>query len=74
MSDRSARDLVVWSRSGSKKLIPEAKDLIEELAAKGVRVHPVTCDVSNRDWVLQAMRDASSDGTVRGVFNYAVSY
>ncbi|KAF7868684.1 hypothetical protein EAF04_005214 [Stromatinia cepivora] len=74
MSDRGARDFVVWSRSGSKNLSPEAKALIDELAAKGVHVHPVTCDVSDREQVMQAIQDASYNGAVRGVFNFAVSY
>ena len=74
MSDRGARNLVVWSRSGPNNLSGEAKALIDELAAKGVRVQPVTCDVSNRDQVMRAVQDASSDRTVRGVLHFAVSY
>ncbi|KAL8791268.1 MAG: hypothetical protein Q9213_000225 [Squamulea squamosa] len=74
MSDRGARDLVVWSRSGPNNLSPEAKALIDELAAKCVRVQPVTCDVSNREQVMRAVQDASSDRTVRGVLHFAVSY
>lgn len=74
MSDRGARNLVVWSRSGPNKLSPEAKALIDELAAKGVRVQPITCDVSNREQVMRAVQDASSDRTVRGVLHFAVSY
>lgn len=38
MSDRGARDLVVWSRSGPRNLSPEAQTLIDELAAKRVHV------------------------------------
>lgn len=33
MSDRGARDLVVWSRSGPRNLSPEAQTLNDELAA-----------------------------------------
>lgn len=74
MSDRGARDLVVWSRNGPNNLSPEAKALIDELAAKSVRVRPVACDVSNREQVMRAMQDASSDRTVRGLLHFAVSY
>ncbi|OCK76857.1 ketoacyl-synt-domain-containing protein [Lepidopterella palustris CBS 459.81] len=74
MSDRGARNLAVWSRSGPNSLSTESKALIEELAAKGVVVRAITCDVSKRDQVLRAMEHASSDRPVRGVFNFAVSY
>ena len=74
MSDRGARNLVVWSRSGPNNLSPEAKALMDELAPKGVRVQPITCDVSNREQVMRAVQDASSDRTVRGVLHFAVSY
>ena len=74
MSDRGARNMVVWSRSGPNNLSAEANALIEELAAKRVRVQPVTCDVSDREQVMRAMQDASSDRTVRGVLHFAVSY
>lgn len=74
MSDRGARHLAVWSRSGPNNLSTESKALIEELAGKGVTVQAITCDVSKRDQVFRAMEYASSDRTVRGVFNFAVSY
>ncbi|KAF2194383.1 hypothetical protein K469DRAFT_744342 [Zopfia rhizophila CBS 207.26] len=63
MSDRGARDLVVWPRSGPNNLSPESKALIEELACKGVRVRPVTCDVSNRE------QDISFDKMTAEVFH-----
>jgi NADPH:quinone reductase-like Zn-dependent oxidoreductase/acyl carrier protein len=74
MSERGARDMVVWSRSGSKNVNAESSALIQDLARSGVSVRPVTCDVSNLEQVKQAVQDASSDRPVRGVFNYAVSY
>ena len=74
MSDRGARNLVVWSRSGPNNLSPEAQILIDELAAKRVRVQPVACDVSNHEQVIRAVQDAKSDRTVRGVLHFAVSY
>ncbi|KAJ4296346.1 hypothetical protein N0V90_006391 [Kalmusia sp. IMI 367209] len=74
MSDRGARHLAVWSRNGPNNLSPESKALIDELAAKGVNVQAITCDVSIRDQVIRAIQYASSDRTVRGVLNFAVSY
>lgn len=74
MCDRGARDLVVWSRSGASNLSPEAVALVDELAAQDVRVQPVACDVSKREQVMRAVQDVSSDLTVRGVLNFAVSY
>ena len=74
MSDRGAQNLVVWSRSGPNNLSHEAQMLIDELAARAVRVQPVACDVSNQEQVKRAVQDASSDRTVRGVLHFAVSY
>ncbi|KAI2818138.1 hypothetical protein CBS115989_5450 [Aspergillus niger] len=76
MSSRGARDMEVWSRRGASNLAPEAQRMITELAAQGIRVQPVACDVTNRDAVLHTMRSAHVDPTrpVRGVFHFAVSY
>ncbi|PYI09473.1 hypothetical protein BO78DRAFT_415749 [Aspergillus sclerotiicarbonarius CBS 121057] len=76
MSSRGARDLEIWSRHGATNLAPEAQCLITELAAQGVQVHPVACDVTNRDAVLHAMQAAHADPNhpVRGIFHFAVSY
>lgn len=74
MCDRGARDLLVWSRRGASNLSREAVNLIHELADQGVRVKPIACDVSKREQVMRAVQDATSDATVRGVFNFAVSY
>ena len=72
MSDRGARDLVIWSRSGAKSMSPEAAALIDEMAGKGVHVQPVACDVSDGEQVARAMAEAGAG--VRGVLNYAVEY
>jgi acyl transferase domain-containing protein/NADPH:quinone reductase-like Zn-dependent oxidoreductase/NADP-dependent 3-hydroxy acid dehydrogenase YdfG/acyl carrier protein len=74
MASRGARDLVIWSRRGLNNMASEAESLIEEMAAQGVRVQPVACDVSNREQVLRGVQEANSQGTLRGVFNFAVSY
>lgn len=69
-----AQDLIVWSRSGSSTLSREVLALIDELKAQGVGLRTVSCDVSDRHQVMRAMRQASSGRSVRGVFNFAVSY
>lgn len=74
MVGRGARDIIVWSRSGATNLSREAAALIEELKLQDVSVRAVACDVSDRDQVMRAMDEANSDTTVRGVFNFAVSY
>lgn len=74
MVDRGAQDLIVWSRSGSKNLSGQAVALVAELKAQGVSLAAVACDVSDRNQVMRAMDEASSGRTVRGVFNFAVSY
>lgn len=74
MANRGVRDFVVWSRRGPNYVPPEAESLIEELAAQGVSVQLVACDVSNREQVLEGVKEANSLGNLRGVFNYAVSY
>ncbi|KAJ6151653.1 hypothetical protein N7470_007250 [Penicillium chermesinum] len=74
MASRGARDLVIWSRRGPNNMASEAEGLIKEMAAQGVRVQPVACDVSNREQVLRGVQEANSQGTLRGVFNFAVSY
>lgn len=74
MVGRGARDIIVWSRSGATNLSREAAALVDELKPQGVSVRAVACDVSDRDQVMRAMGEASSGTTVRGVFNFAVSY
>lgn len=74
MVGRGARDIIVWSRSGATNLSREAAALIDELKLQGVSVRAVACDVSDRDQVMRAMAEANSGPTVRGVFNFAVSY
>lgn len=74
MVGRGARDIIVWSRSGATSLPREAVALIDELSLQGVSVRAVACDVSDRDQVMRAMGEVSSDKEVRGVFNFAVSY
>ena len=72
MSDRGAQDLLVLSRRGASS--PEAQRLIETLAARGVSVRPVRCDVSDRKQVIRVIDEASSDRPIKGVVHSAVSY
>ena len=72
MCDRGAQDLVVLSRRSAKA--PEAQILVDNLAARGVSVRTVRCDVSKREQVMRAIKEASSDRPVKGVIHSAVSY
>ena len=72
MGDRGARDVVVLSRRGTST--PEAWSLVEAMAERGVHVHPVACDLSNKEKVVQAIEQASSRRPVKGVVHSAVSY
>ncbi|KAI1132296.1 polyketide synthase [Nemania abortiva] len=74
MAERGARNLIIWSRSGSNGLTSHAKSLRRDMAAKGISIQLVTCDVSDREQVNRAVQEAASKSTVRGVFNFAVSY
>lgn len=74
MTERGARNLIIWSRSGAKGLASHSMALYDDMVAKGVSIELVACDVSDKKQVGQAMEDAVSKGTVRGVFNFAVSY
>ncbi|MCJ1431695.1 hypothetical protein MMC27_001050 [Xylographa pallens] len=72
MCERGAQDLVVLSRRGASA--PEAQTLIETLAARGISVRPVRCDVSNREQVMRVIEKASSDRQIKGIIHAAVSY
>ncbi|KAK2764515.1 Type I Iterative PKS [Arachnomyces sp. PD_36] len=72
MSDRGARHVTVLSRRGSGS--PEAQTLIESLAARGVTVQPVVCDVSKQEQVARAVKEASLYRPVKGIVHTAVSY
>ncbi|KAF2806012.1 polyketide synthase [Mytilinidion resinicola] len=72
MGDRGARDLVVLSRRGASA--PEAQTLVDAMAERGVRLHPVACDLSSREQVVGAIEQASARRPVKGVVHCAVSY
>ena len=72
MCDRGAQDLVILSRRGASA--PEAQTFVNTLAARGVSVRPVRCDVSKREQVMLAITEASSDRPIKGIIHSAVSY
>ncbi|KAJ8115851.1 hypothetical protein ONZ43_g4571 [Nemania bipapillata] len=74
MVERGARTLIIWSRSGARGLDSHGIALHDEMRIGGVSLELVACDVSDTDQVNLAMQEATSKGTVRGVFNFAVSY
>ncbi|RYP70067.1 hypothetical protein DL771_005684 [Monosporascus sp. 5C6A] len=73
MGSRGARHLVVLSRSGASTA--EAKILIKDLAARGVSVRSMVCDVGVRGQVVQAVRDISSSAQwpIKGLIHAAMS-
>lgn len=72
MSSRGAREMVVLSRRGPQT--PEAQTLVDTLSKRGVRVHPVACDLASQERVIEALKEASSIRPVKGVVHCAVSY
>ncbi|RYP04424.1 hypothetical protein DL765_010200 [Monosporascus sp. GIB2] len=59
--DRGARDFIILFRRGKSGASEEVLDLIGSLAARDISLRPVACDVSNREQVMSAIKDASSD-------------
>lgn len=72
MGSRGAQEIVVLSRRGPHT--PDAQTLVDVLAKRGVRVHPVACDLSSSEQVAQAIKEASSIQPVKGIVHCAVSY
>ncbi|KAK4654427.1 Type I Iterative PKS [Podospora pseudocomata] len=72
MVSRGARDFVILSRRGINT--PAAKLLVKDLESQGVRVEAAVCDVSKRENVVKAVRNAASgDRAVKGVIHAAMS-
>ncbi|KAI9752218.1 MAG: Type I Iterative PKS [Chaenotheca gracillima] len=72
MGDRGARELVVLSRRGGSD--PAAQTLVEAMAARGMTVRPVACDLGSREQVVGAIAQADAVRPVKGVVHCAVSY
>ncbi|KAJ5152586.1 uncharacterized protein N7482_009064 [Penicillium canariense] len=72
MGSRGAQEIVVLSRRGPHA--PDAQTLVNALAKRGVRVHPVACDLSSSEQVVRAIKEASSILPVKGIVHCAVSY
>ncbi|CAG8942939.1 unnamed protein product [Penicillium salamii] len=58
LADRGARHLLLLSRSGGKTV--KARDIIQSLEERGVKVLAPMCDVSNRASVEDALRECRS--------------
>ncbi|KAF1950441.1 ketoacyl-synt-domain-containing protein [Byssothecium circinans] len=69
---RGARHLTVWSRSGPSA--PQAIKMVEDMRLAGVEMHVKKCDVTSREQVEEAMREASARHPVKGILNTAVTY
>lgn len=72
MVERGARHLLVLSRSGASS--PESKSFIGRLAAKGVEIRPVICDVANNEAVSSIITSANATRAIKGIVHAAVSY
>lgn len=72
MGSRGAQEIVVLSRRGPHA--PDAQTLVDALSKRGVRVHPVACDLSSSEQVVRAINEASSIRPVKGIVHCAVSY
>ncbi|KAL9031280.1 MAG: hypothetical protein Q9196_000687 [Gyalolechia fulgens] len=72
MCDRGAQDIAILSRRGANS--PEAKMLVDTLAARGISIRPVRCDVSKREQVMRTIQEISADKPVKGIIHSAVSY
>ncbi|KAL5583932.1 hypothetical protein FOVSG1_015283 [Fusarium oxysporum f. sp. vasinfectum] len=71
MFDRGARGFLLLSRHGPNTR--EAKSLVQGLESAGARVITPICDVSDRERVLQVIREASSYRPIKGVIHAALS-
>ncbi|ROT40784.1 hypothetical protein SODALDRAFT_396446 [Sodiomyces alkalinus F11] len=70
MADRGARHIVVLSRSGVGT--PEAQTLVDDLAARGVTVQAIRCDVAVREQLDAALRQVAGR-PVKGIIHAAMS-
>ncbi|OTA87488.1 hypothetical protein M434DRAFT_35325 [Hypoxylon sp. CO27-5] len=73
MGDRGARHLALLSRRAISK-VPEALELVESLAGRGIHVESFVCDVSKIDQVMRAIQRISSSRPIKGIVHAAVSY
>jgi hypothetical protein len=72
MTGRSAQYFVVLSRRGIDS--PEAQTLVKTLEKRGAAIQIFTCDVSNKEQVVDAINQASLHRRVKGIVHSAVSY
>ncbi|KAI5923214.1 hypothetical protein F4810DRAFT_720380 [Camillea tinctor] len=72
MSDRGAQYFVILSRRGVNT--PAAQLLVNDLAARGVIIETVACDVSKREEVMHAIdRAKTAARQVKGIIHAALS-
>ncbi|KAI1635391.1 polyketide synthase dehydratase-domain-containing protein [Biscogniauxia mediterranea] len=72
MSDRGAQDFVILSRRGANT--PAARLLVDDLAARGIEIETVACDVGKKEEVIHAIEKATTaDRPVKGVIHAALS-
>lgn len=71
MVDHGARNLVFTSRSGDQQ--PRAKELVEGLVRRGVKVKAYACDISDREAFQAVLKEVEeSFPPIRGVLTCAM--
>lgn len=72
MATRGCRYFTILSRTGAET--PEAHAHINNLAARGVEVQSINCDISEFNDVSRAITHASAVRPIHGIIHAAVSY
>lgn len=70
LADQGARHIILTSRSGG--LSDEARDLFDQLAARGVEIGARICDVTDESAVLALLEDLRARRPVKGVMHAAM--
>ncbi|TGJ86695.1 hypothetical protein E0Z10_g2067 [Xylaria hypoxylon] len=71
MVERGAKYIICLSRSGAKS--PEACSLVQDLAAGGILVNPVRCDIGVKEQVVEAIQKAENGRPIKGIVHAAMS-
>ncbi|KAF2265025.1 polyketide synthase [Lojkania enalia] len=74
MVSRGARHLTVLSRSGTKKISPEAAAMIASLDLQDVHIQLVACDITVKTSLSEAIQTLSHLRPIKGILHAAVSF
>ncbi|KAI1146902.1 hypothetical protein F4825DRAFT_456023 [Nemania diffusa] len=73
MAERGARHLALLSRRDVSR-VPGASDFVDSLSSRGVYTECFACDVTQKDQVINIMKQISTRRSIKGVVHAAVSY